>query len=292
MISFDDKAISPMLIASEGEPFDDPAWQFELKLDGERCLAWLCTEGTELRNKRHILLNPKVPELCKLHKQACGQCILDGELFVMQDGAPNFGLIQRRSLLSDPLKVQLHARQHPATFCAFDVLLYNGKDLTNRPLHERRRVLEKAFHENERLALSRVVTGQGAALFAQTKARGLEGVVAKRLDSGYKPGVRTKDWLKIKNLLDDDFVILGVERKEDGMSSLALGQFDGGALLPCGHVTLGVRRTEFGRIAREPAGTLVCTVQFMARNARGGLRQPVFKGLRGDKAPEACVRRN
>jgi ATP-dependent DNA ligase len=282
---FANKEISPMLIASEAAPFDDPDWQFELKLDGERCLAWLSPEGTELRNKRHVLMNLKVPELCNLHKQARGRCILDGELFVMHNGAPDFSRIQKRSLLTNPFKISLEAKQNPATFCAFDMLFYDKNDLTGLPLHERRRILETSFHENESFALSRVVMEQGAALFQLAKERGLEGVVAKRRDSVYQPGKRTRDWLKIKNLLDDDFVITGCDLK----GSLALAQYDGDALVPCGHVSLGVSRAEFARIARAPAGSLVCTVKFMARTAHG-LRQPVFKGLRVDKASEECVR--
>ena len=78
---FTDKNVRPMLIGAEGEAFDSPDYLYELKLDGERCIAYLApTSGTELRNKRNLKLLPKVPELSGIHRQATCRCILDGEL--------------------------------------------------------------------------------------------------------------------------------------------------------------------------------------------------------------------
>ena len=138
----------------------------------------------------------------------------------------------------------------------------------------------------------------------------IEGVVAKKKTSLYFFGKRTKHWLKIKNLMDDDFVVCGYIRKESNMSSIIIGQYEGHVLSYKGHVTLGVGGTPFSKIKSQPrilwppfpgavpSGNenavwveprLVCTVEFMHRTKNGGMRQPVFKGLRDDKAPEDCV---
>ena len=110
---FDKKGIAPMLIGQEGEPFDSDEYLFELKLDGERCLAYLDpAEGTELINKRGVKMLAEVPELSGIHKQVKKRCILDGELLVITNGKPDFPAIQKRSLMSNPLKIELEARQH------------------------------------------------------------------------------------------------------------------------------------------------------------------------------------
>lgn len=99
------KNIKPMLIGTEGQPFDGDEYIFELKLDGERCIAYLDSEKTILKNKRNILMLPKVPELTEIHKNVNVRCILDGELAVIKDGKPDFFVIQKRSMMSNPVKI-------------------------------------------------------------------------------------------------------------------------------------------------------------------------------------------
>lgn len=134
------------------------------------------------------------------------------------------------------------------------------------------------------------------------------GIVAKRKDSKYYFDKRTKDWIKIKYLQDDDFVVLGYVPKENSMNSIILGQYSNGQLVYKGHVTLGVGGEPFRRIktlnktdcpfSEIPKGNenavwvtpeLVCTVKYMMKTESGGMRQPVFKGLREDKSPEECI---
>lgn len=311
---FETKHISPMLIAENVPPFEDEKYLYEMKWDGERCIAYLDpSEGTELRNKRQISMLPKVPELADIHRQAKKRCILDGELLCLADGKPNFEAIQRRSLMSNRYKIELEAKRYPATFIAFDCLYYDGKDLTLLSLTERKAVLQKAVKESERLAISRVFDdGQALALFQLAKEQGLEGIVAKEKDSLYFQGKRTKTWLKMKNLMDDDFVVCGFIYKENHMISIVLGQYRDGKLVYKGHVTLGVGGAPFAKIKAQPRAlrppfdvppptghgnedavwikpTLVCVVEFMHRTKNGGMRQPVFKGLRPDKLPEECT---
>ncbi len=309
-----DTAISPMLIAENVAPFADEAYLYEIKWDGERCVAFLDPDaGTELRNKRNVRMLPKVPELSGLHRQAAKRCILDGELVCIVNGKPDFSAIQRRSLLSGKYKIEQEARRHPACFIAFDCLYYDGSDLTLRPLTERKEFLQKAVTDSEYLAVSRIYEAdQAMELFQLTQAQGLEGIVAKKKDSLYFQGKRTKSWVKIKNLMDDDFVVCGYIRKENHMVSIVLGQCRGKNLVYKGHVTLGVSGEAFAEVRAQPRRTtppfsepvpaghgnenvvwlepaLVCTVEFMHRTQNGGMRQPVFKGLRRDKTPVECA---
>lgn len=305
------KAIKPMLIADEKEAFDNPNYLFELKLDGERCVAYLDPKGgTILRNKRNYDMLPKVPELVEIHKQVKARCILDGELAIVQDGRTNFSAIQRRSLMSDPFKIKLAAKELPACFTAFDILYYKEQNTMHVPLLERKKLLTGAVgEESPRLAVSRYVPERGIAFYQLTEQQDMEGVVGKRIDSYYFPGKRTKDWIKCKNLKDDDFIVCGYIRKENHMTSIVLGQLRNGAMIYKGHVTLGVGGQPFQKIKALPvvpsppfqetppgnenavwvAPFLVCTVKFMEKTSSGGMRQPVFKGLRDDKRPGDCT---
>ena len=109
------RPVAPMLIGREGEAFDHPDYIYELKLDGERCVAYLDPKkGTELYNKRANKLISKVPELQNIHKQVRKPCVLDGELIVAVDGKPDFSKIQRRSLMTNNLRIEMAAAQYPA----------------------------------------------------------------------------------------------------------------------------------------------------------------------------------
>ena len=303
------KNIRPMLIGTEGQPFDSDEYIYELKLDGERCIAYLDRDKTILKNKGNILMLPKVPELAEIHKNVNVRCILDGELAVIKDGRPDFFEIQKRSMMSNPVKIDMAAKKYPACFTAFDILYYENRQVTDLPLTERKELLQKAvISENGRFAVSRFIEKNGIQFYALAEQQELEGIVAKRKDSKYYFDKRTKDWIKIKYLQDDDFVVLGYVPKENSMNSIILGQYSNGQLVYKGHVTLGVGGEPFRRIktlnktdcpfSEIPKGNenavwvtpeLVCTVKYMMKTESGGMRQPVFKGLREDKSPEECI---
>lgn len=301
---FDQKGLHPMLISEMREPFDDPDYLFELKLDGERCVAYLDGDGTELQNKRSLILNPRYPELTEIHKAVKVKCILDGELAILVNGKPDFSQVQRRSLLTNPFKIQLALQTYPASFTAFDILYYRDKSVMDLPLEDRKELLERTVSENGTLAISRVIEESGIALYDLAAGQSLEGIVAKRKGSLYYPGKRTKDWIKIKNLQDDDFVVCGYIDKGNGVVSVVLGQYGGDRLVYKGHVTLGISRDDFRAMTQAPRSNpifddtgdeivwikpeLVCTVKYMEKTASGMLRQPVFKGLRSDKEPKDC----
>ena len=163
---FLDKGIKPMLIGVEQDAFDSPDYLYELKLDGERCIAYLDTTGTDLRNKRNIKMLPKVPELTAIHKQVRCRCILDGELAIIHNGKPDFFLIQRRSMMTNPLKIQTDSQLHPACFTAFDILYYDDHSVTDLPLTERKELLHKVIStESSLLAISRYIENNGTAFY-------------------------------------------------------------------------------------------------------------------------------
>ena len=313
MSLFDEKHVDPMLIGSSSGPFDNDGFVYEFKWDGERCIAYIDPETgmTEIRNKRHMKMLPKVPELKNLHEHVCKKCILDGELLILKEGKPNFSELQRRSLMSNPFKIELASKKYPASFIAFDILQFGEEELLLKPLLQRKEYLEKAvISSSPRMAVSKVYEGPGTALYKLAVEQSLEGIVAKRKDSIYIQGKRTKDWIKIKHLIDEDFVICGYIFKDNHMISLILGQYSGKELVYKGHVTLGVGGGPFTVVSsvaqlgshpfsdRLPEGNeearwiepkLVCTVKYMEKTAGGGMRQPVFKGLRYDKAPLDCI---
>lgn len=310
MIEFDKRNIKPMLIGKEGEPFDNVNYIYELKWDGERCIAYLNPEGeSELRNKRNVKMLPKVPELQEIWRQANIKCILDGELMILKDGKPDFFEIQRRSLATNKFKIELSSKQYPATFVAFDILYYKDRDVTDLPLEERKILLQKSFSETERLVLSRYVENNGIAFYQLAEQQELEGVVAKRKDSIYIQNKRTKDWIKIKRMMDEDFIICGYIYKQNNMVSLVLGKFQDSIIIYQGHVTMGVGKDTVEVLqtlpqgyppAKTPTGhgnenaiwvqpKLVGVVKYMPRAGSDGRHQSVFKGLRYDKRPEECI---
>lgn len=305
MSLFETRHIKPMLIGQDGPAFDNPDWIFELKLDGERAIVYLDKKTTDLRNKRDRNMLTVFPELEKINKQIKKPCILDGEFIVMKDGKPIFSEIQRRCLMSNSFKIKLASDSSPATFVAFDILNYDGKDVYTLPLMERKQLLSKAFTESEQMAMSRYVDSIGTKLYQLTEKEGLEGIVAKRKDSQYFFDKRTKDWIKCKNLQDDDYVICGYVIKSDFIANLVLAKYQDNVLVYSGSVPIGINSDSFKKISEVPktnkmlkttkrdvvwiSPDLVCTVEFMMKNSKGGMRQPVFKTLRLDKTPQECV---
>ena len=308
---FQNPPILPMLIGAETKPFDNDDYLFELKFDGVRCVAFLDKKETRLYNRRGIAITPKFPEFANIHKQAKKRCILDGELISLVEDKPSFHAILNRSLAKDKMGIAAGMQKHPALFVVFDIIYFAGKNLCQVPLLQRKAILAKSFTESSLFSQSRFIEQRGTDFFALTKKQGLEGLIAKEINSLYYPGKRTKEWLKIKNLLEHEFVICGYILRVDSVSSLILGQYDAsGVLLYRGHVAIGTKRAEYKQIrghkkaknppfSSYPVGenkdaiwltpTLVCSIKFIEYGENGGLRQPVFQGLRDDKLAAECT---
>lgn len=301
---FEEKNIAPMLLREESQAFDDEDYIFELKLDGIRCVAYLERGKTVLRNKRNKDVTETYPELADMWKNIKKKCILDGELIFVKDGKPDFYGLQKRSLMTDPFRIRLAAGRAPVQFVAYDILYVGGKRITDKPLTERKRLLSDTVSEGNRLSISRFIEGKGKSLFQLTEKQGLEGIVAKKKDGKYHIGKRTRDWIKIKVMQDEDLYVCGYQPDKDGnVKDLVLGYYDEeGILKNRGKVYLGVSREDraivkdFARNNRVDKPwfakyggivwikpELIGTARFMQETENGTMRQPVFKGLRDDK---------
>lgn len=302
---FDEKKISPMLLHEVKEPFDDDNYIYELKLDGIRCVAYIEPKSVTLQNKRFKELSPIYPELSNICKCVKKRVILDGELVVLNsDGKPDFYALQRRSLMSDSFRISLSAKKNPVQFVAYDIIYFDGKEVTDEPLIKRKEILSKNIEEGFNLSISRFVSKSGVAFFELAKKENLEGIVAKKKDGLYHIGKRTHDWIKIKVMQDEDLLVLGYQPDENGkVKDLILGFYDDNGELKCrGEVYLGVSKAEqriIGEFAKKNTvkrpwfdkyknvvwlkPQLVGTAHFMHETESGGMRQPVWKGLREDK---------
>ena len=288
------------------DAFNSPDFIYEIKFDGIRCIAYLDETTTDLRNRKNRPILKVVPELVDLYKHVSEKCILDGELIVLKSGAPDFFEIQRRMLMTDSFKIKLTANRFPASLLVYDILYYKNKDITGLPLIERKKYLEDVVTENNLIAVSRYVENDGVKLFELAKQQKLEGIVAKKKQSPYWQGKRSKDWIKCKVLESIDCVICGYVKKEKNMTSIILGQYDKDKLIYKGHVTLGAGMMHLSRHGYEvinfspfgyvPKGNkeavwirphLVCIVEYMPTD-KGSMRLPVFKGIIDDKEPKEC----
>jgi bifunctional non-homologous end joining protein LigD len=302
---FNDKSVSPMLIAEQQDPFNSLDYIYEFKFDGYRCIAYL-DEEADIRSRQNNPLIKKFPELAMLHEQVTDRCILDGELVVFKNGAPDFYELRRRSLMTNEFKIGLASKQFPATYIAYDILYYKGESVTNLPLLERKQILQNVVTENDRILISRYIEECGVQLFDIAKENKLEGIVAKRKDSRYELGKRSRFWIKCKVSNAIDAVVCGYLRKKDGMISIIIGQYDGTELIYKGHVTLGagmahIRKhgyttmdnSPFGYVPRGSEGAvwimpdIVCTIEYMT-SEKEAMRLAVFRGIREDKSPQEC----
>ena len=290
--------LSVMLIGQEKEAFDDEEWIYELKMDGIRVLAYIEDHQVDLRNKRNLKLSQKFPEMKDLGKYVQKDCVLDGELYYYDHGCIDFSKIQRRALLHDPFKIQMESHQNPAVFTAFDILYYDSEYVMDRPLMERKKILEKCIKkENAHFSRSRYIHKEGCLLYEKTKEKELEGIVAKKMDSLYKSGKRTRNWIKIKYLKDDDFVVVGYKVKESGIS-LILAQYDQDERIYIGQVMTSLSRLPRHQVKKEAVfdisdviwlkEELCARVKFMEKTASGSLRQPVLVDFIYDKRAQDC----
>jgi bifunctional non-homologous end joining protein LigD len=311
--------LQPMLATPGGKPFDDPKWIFEVKWDGVRTLAYLGGDRTRLVSRRGRDVNEQYPELVEMHELLAGDnALVDGEIVVLErDGKPSFERLQQRFTVSKPTQQILAA--NPVLFIAFDLLWLDGESLVERPLEERIAELHRVLVPGPRVQNSVTIERSGKKLFEEVKKRGLEGVLAKRKGSTYKPGRRSKDWIKIKAVNRQDCVIvgwsLGEGRRGGGVGALLAGVYRNGTLDYAGHVGTGFTEKTLAvlgeklapletdeppiptppkdevdvRAVRWVRPELVCEVEYLEFTSQFRMRAASFKGLREDKAPEDCI---
>jgi bifunctional non-homologous end joining protein LigD len=317
-----------MLARSADEPPSGDGWAFEIKWDGVRALAYV-EDDLRLESRTGEDITRRYPELGALAANVHRPAILDGEIVAFDDdGHPSFQRLQARMGLTSPIQVMRRTRDTPVTYMVFDVLYLDDRLTIELPYEERRRLLAGLELEGPSWQSPGHHLGDGEAMLEATRKRELEGVVAKRLESTYRPGKRTHDWLKVRNVRRQELVVGGWMPGEGGRSgrvgSLLVGYWDSTPqeaerlgrsplLVFAGGVGTGFTYAEIERLTtlltrRERAESpfdvggpkrrgarwcepeLVCEVEFREWTREGTLRAPSYKGLRDDKDPREVIR--
>ncbi len=314
------RALLPMLSTPAEQPFSHPDWIFEPKLDGLRAVAFLRDGKARLVSRRGKDDTKVYPSLAaEFPEQPARELVVDGEIVAPDEqGVPSFQRLQQRMNLQNDAEIHRADAQVPVVYYVFDILYLDGYDLTGVPFEARRRLLKRTLVPGERVRLIEEFQQEGEIAFRVAVEHGLEGVMAKRRDSAYVPGQRSRLWLKVKATLSDEFVIGGFTRgtgaRARTFGSLLLGQYDGqGKLRYVGNVGSGfddrllddllarleklrTNRSPFtGEVDRTRESTwvkpeLVAEVKFARWTGDGKLRAPVFLRLREDKPKEQVER--
>jgi bifunctional non-homologous end joining protein LigD len=312
------ETLTPMLARLSKLPKDDEGWAYEIKWDGIRALAFIDGGRVRLVNRNGRDATRQYPELRELGKEVGPQeMILDGEIVAFDEqGRPSFERLQSRMHLASESAVRRRMQDIPVAYMIFDLLFLDGHSTMGLPYKDRRKLLDQCELEGPSWRTPVNHTGDGKGFLEASRKNGLEGVIAKRIDSTYEPGKRTGAWLKIKNVQRQEVVVggwtPGEGRRENTIGSLVVGYYEGDDLKYAGNVGTGFKEEDLIRLGRllEPlrrktspfAGRqpkkgaifvepkLVAEVEFLEWTRTYTLRAPSFKGLRDDKDAKAVVR--
>jgi bifunctional non-homologous end joining protein LigD len=325
--------LTPML-AKPGEvpASDGDKWAYEIKWDGIRALGYVDQSRWCMLSRRLEDVSARYPELEPIAEALEGRsAILDGEVVALdENGRPRFQLIQSRMGLTSPGMIQARVKQQPVDYVIFDLLHLDGHCVLDLPYVQRRELLEELGLDGPRWRTPRYRHGGGPELLEAARRQGLEGLVAKRCDSPYRPGKRTGEWIKMRVWRRQEFVIGGYIPGEGSrarrVGSVLVGYYDKRrselgkgepqTLRFAGAVGSGLSEKQIDFLTTElhkreipespfdvgaPAGPkarlavwctpeLVCEVAWTEWTNEGTLRQPAFKGLRDDKDPREVVK--
>jgi DNA ligase D-like protein (predicted ligase) len=307
--------VPPMLATLAKSAFSDPAWVFEAKLDGQRSLLWRKGSTVRLPTRNEKDRTSHYPDL---HDAIAGQdtppLIADGEIVAFDGDVTSFSRLQARMQNARPNPAQVAAV--PVSFYLFDLIWFDGYDLSALPLVARKAVLRRAIVFDDPIRFSEHLDEDGEVAFRAACEKGWEGLLAKRAAAPYTHG-RSKDWLKFKCVNEQEFVIVGwtdPKGARSGLGAVLVGYHDDGELRFGGKVGTGFDERELARLTKRlgplerpdapvadtkglirkgvhwarPA--LVAQVGFSEWTPDGKLRHPRYLGLRDDKRPEQVVR--
>ena len=319
--------VKPMLATAADAAFDDPDWLFELKLDGYRTQA-VVRDGTMrlwTRNRKDAATYFPDFAAAPPHWIAADDAIVDGEMVALDpDGRPDFGLLQELSGMRglgvrrrerQPADPDDEPRDGTLVYHAFDLLRLDGLDLTALPLEERKRLLRLLYREHPAVRYLTHIDEHGTTFQAAIAEQGLEGSIAKHRRSRYEPGVRSREWLKVKARREQEFVVIGYEPgqgRASELGSVLVATRDGDRWRFAGHVGSGIderaRTILRGYVDAAPLGDSpaastppsdtarygeplhVIRAAFAEWTADGLLRQAALKGLEPDRDPLTVVR--
>jgi bifunctional non-homologous end joining protein LigD len=309
--------ISPMLATLVDKPFNKPGWMYEVKWDGYRAIAFIKNGKVELSSRNSKSFNDKFYPIYEELKSWKINAVLDGEIVSLNDkGIADFSSLQGWRSEADGELV----------YYVFDVLWYDGKEIMHLPLKERREILKAVLPQSEHIKVSENFETNGIEFFKLAEEMSLEGIMAKNEDSVYVPGIRSKDWLKIKTEERQEVIIGGFTKNEGSskkFSSLLVGVFKNKELVFTGKIGTGFtvklqkelmqkfepliipncpfknqpdvnQRSRFRpnppkAIAVWLKPELICEVSYREMTRDGVMRHPSFEGLREDKNPEEVV---
>jgi bifunctional non-homologous end joining protein LigD len=309
--------VEPMLATLSDHPFSDPRWLFEIKWDGVRALARIENGSLRLLSRTGADITKRYPDLSSLPDAlAASQAILDGEIVALDArGHSSFERLQERMHVRAPSEHLV--TQIPVVYFVFDLLYCDGYDLRKSPLIERKQLLNRVMHTSERFRYSDHQLEMGKELFALAEQNGLEGILAKRVDSPYV-SERSPCWVKLKSTKTVDAVVGGWTAARTAalpFGSLLLGLYQGKKLLFIGHVGSGFDEKKLNELSsrlKELAASacpfdavpvanekpswitpaLVARVKFSGWTDEHSLRHPVFLALREDAQPLDCQLEN
>jgi bifunctional non-homologous end joining protein LigD len=300
-------------------PPDAERWSFEVKWDGVRAIAYAKPGRLRLESRNLREITDSYPEVrAMLRDLGMHEVVLDGEIVAFgQDGRPDFGALQRRMHVTTPSSVRRLMSSLPVVYAIFDLLYLDGRSLFETPYAERRELLEGLGLGGAAWRVPAAHSGDGARLLEATATQGLEGIVAKRLDSSYHPGARNGAWVKVKHTQRQEMVIggwiPGDGRRQESIGALLMGVSEDGALRYTGRVgtgfterTLADLSSRLAKLRRDdpafaansvkfPRGAvfvepeLVAEVEFREWTHDGVMRAPSYKGLREDKDAREVV---
>jgi bifunctional non-homologous end joining protein LigD len=307
------KRIEPMLARTGDLPRDDENWAYEIKWDGVRAIGYVDGGRLRLEARSGRDITPRYPELRGLARAlASHQAIVDGEVVAFAEGRPSFQKLQGRMHLTSESHVRRLSQSDPVNYILFDLLWLDGHSLTDLPYTERRERLLELGLQGDRWQTPAHHVADGAAMLQASRAQGLEGVIAKRLDYPYYPGRRAHGWVKVKNVLETDVVIggwlPGEGRRASQFGALVVGMYKDGGLRYAGRVGTGFDEAELNRLGtmladgerdtspfegRQPPKetrfvepVLVARVGYGEVTQAGTLRHPRYLGLRDDIDPQ------
>lgn len=304
----------PMLATLVDEPFSDPDWIYERKLDGERCLAYRDGAEIRLQSRNRRSLNRTYPELLEpLASAASDRFIVDGEVVAFDGNVTSFQRLQQRMQIEDPDEAR--ATDVSIYYYVFDVLYLGGFDTTRLGLRDRKRLLRDLFDYSDPLRFTTHRNKEGVAFYEDACSRGWEGLIAKEATAPYVHS-RSRKWQKFKCVSRQELVIGGFTEPSGsriGFGAILVGYYEGDSLVYAGKVGTGfddeTLRRLGGRMADLERETpafdqgelpfkgvhwvepeLVVEVGFTEWTANGKLRHPRFLGLRRDKDASDVVK--